>query len=212
MTDLSHIFWLGGGPCSGKTTVSDVIGKEHNVSIYHVDQRRDELHALADSKRHPKTIELSTRVRDEGWQAVVGQAFSLPVNESIEMLKTYFREETDLAIQVLKSLPADRPILVDSTHVLPEFAKEICGQDNAFFLLATDDVIRRRNRKRHAENNSMLGFTWPPELIEKQERSFIARTNYIRRTAQEHGYFALEIDGQLSPQQVEILVVEHFGF
>ena len=35
--DWTHICWLGGSPCSGKSTISTRLGKAYDIHVYHVD-------------------------------------------------------------------------------------------------------------------------------------------------------------------------------
>jgi hypothetical protein len=181
------------------------------VSVFHVDQHRNELMARVDPDRHPLTVELYSRIRTMGIQSVMISWLSMPFEESMAQNRAWFREETELAIDRIRSLPADRPILVDSTHVLPEIAADLGVADRAFFLLATPETIRRHNRLRHAEG-PQVGFVWPADLIEKQERSFIDRTRYIQETADRLGCASMTVNGSLTPEFVAQHVIGQFGF
>jgi len=68
MEGLSSVYWLGGGPCSGKTTASKVVGARAAVLVFHVDERRGESIARADPVRHPRVVETASRLRTEGIQ------------------------------------------------------------------------------------------------------------------------------------------------
>ena len=210
MDKLAHLYWLGGGPCAGKTTVSDVIAAKKNVGVHHVDQHRAEIHVGADTDRYPSTAQFVSEMRAVGSGAFFTRELSLPPQKSFSKWKDYFREETELAVEVLKTLPANRPFIVDSTHALPEFIRDLASPDHACFLVATDEVIRRHNRKRHAAG-PQVGFTWPEELIEKQEQSFSYRTHVIKKSALELGYAVVEVDDSLGPEEVADRVIECFG-
>ena len=40
----SQIFWLGGSPCSGKSSIAEQISEKSGVSVYHLDQVLYERH------------------------------------------------------------------------------------------------------------------------------------------------------------------------
>jgi len=35
---LSNVFWLGGSPCSGKSSISEILPQRFNLDVYHVDE------------------------------------------------------------------------------------------------------------------------------------------------------------------------------
>ena len=70
VNDLSHVYWLGGGPCSGKTTVSDVIGTRRDVLAYHVDQHREEIHAPCHSSTPSAGTTESGRLQFRSWDSL----------------------------------------------------------------------------------------------------------------------------------------------
>ena len=39
MNHLSHILWIGGSPCAGKSTVADIIRDRYGIVLYQADDR-----------------------------------------------------------------------------------------------------------------------------------------------------------------------------
>jgi adenylylsulfate kinase-like enzyme len=39
---LAHILWMGGSPCSGKTSIADLLADQYSLVVYHVDEMFDE--------------------------------------------------------------------------------------------------------------------------------------------------------------------------
>jgi adenylylsulfate kinase-like enzyme len=38
---LTQVYWLGGSPCAGKTTIAAIIAQEHSWQVYHLDRYID---------------------------------------------------------------------------------------------------------------------------------------------------------------------------
>ena len=50
---LSHVYWIGGPPDSGKTTIAELVAERHGFRSYHFDRHEPAHFARADATRHP---------------------------------------------------------------------------------------------------------------------------------------------------------------
>ena len=203
MNELSHVYWIGGGPTAGKTTVSNLIAASRNVEVFHTDDAiiRGVFFALADPDRHPRTVEFRSHVQAKGMKAVLDEFASLPIDDSVRGIRDFAPEVIDLTREALKSRPSHRPIIVESAHVYPEFMGEVVDRDQVCYLVASDETILSHYHKR----------VEAAQRSENYERSIVARGQYLRETVIEHGFKVLMIDEFRSPDAVAERVIEHFG-
>ena len=101
----------------------------------------------------------------------------------------------------MKSRSTHRPLIVESAHVYPEFLENVADHDHVCYLVASDETILNHYHKR----------VEAAQRSENYERCIVARSQYIRDTAIEHGFKVLMIDEFRSPDEVAERVIEHFG-
>jgi hypothetical protein len=110
--DLSHVYWIGGASCAGKSTISRALVERFEMRLYDCDAAY-EVHAKqATPERQPLLHRLSRLSWNEVWTRSVEQQ----VREEIEL----YHEEWPLILDDLRRLPADRPILAEGNALLPE--------------------------------------------------------------------------------------------
>ena len=107
--DLTHVYWLGGSSCAGKTTMSERFEKELGFDIYHIDPKwfGDHLHA-ADPERHPGMVKHRESVEGLGLQEIFE---TIPVDDFVESQIQFFTEEFGMIVDDLYEFPKDKPIL-----------------------------------------------------------------------------------------------------
>ena len=64
---LSHVLWLGGTPCSGKSSVAQQLIAQHAVQLYHYDRYEQAYLARRDPARHPAFCADAALTMDERW-------------------------------------------------------------------------------------------------------------------------------------------------
>jgi adenylylsulfate kinase-like enzyme len=50
---LAHILWMGGSPCSGKTSIADLLADQYSLVVYHVDEMFDEHQRRVTGEKQP---------------------------------------------------------------------------------------------------------------------------------------------------------------
>jgi 2-phosphoglycerate kinase len=112
-----NILWIGGSPCSGKSSVSDLLANQYDLQLYRVDDAlRHQLPRIVPA-RHPTLSAWLAASGDERWlkpiDTLVGDAigcyrdhFSLVAEDLF-----WLHEKCDGSL--------DRPILVEGTALLP---------------------------------------------------------------------------------------------
>src|SRR5215216_5249591 len=95
--ELGHAFWLGGSPCAGKSTISEILAGRFGLEVYHVDEAF-EVHAQSlDPVLHPAL----TRWRASSWD----RRWMQPVDRLLQEVIACYREHYTLILEDLLSMP-----------------------------------------------------------------------------------------------------------
>ena len=54
--DLSHVYWIGGSGCSGKSSIARILEKDHGFTAYHCDDHWQEHEERSSPAEHPATL------------------------------------------------------------------------------------------------------------------------------------------------------------
>src|SRR5687768_14715644 len=108
---LEHVFWLGGSPCAGKSSISDILASRFDLDVYRVDEAF-EIHAQRfDPVSHPAL----TKWRAASWN----QRWMQPIDSLVRNVIACYGEHFTLILEDVLSLPHHKPLLVEGTALLP---------------------------------------------------------------------------------------------
>jgi hypothetical protein len=111
-SDLAHIFWLGGSPCCGKSTIADRIAARAGMLVYRCDDAFYDHVKLVTPDTQPAFNKIASYDADGLWLRPVEQQIA----EEIEL----YREEFRMILEDLRALPTDRPIIAEGAALMPE--------------------------------------------------------------------------------------------
>jgi 2-phosphoglycerate kinase len=189
---LAHVFWIGGAPDSGKTSVARALSNKFGLSVYHYDQ--------ADLRHHERLGALRTEYSaflasgmDERWVE--------PTPE--ELAKRAWRAFEDRFPFVMEELSARLPspgtrILAEGFGLTPGLVAPLLSEpSHAVWLLPTEGFKRASMRQRG--KGTFEGAVSDPERAARNlfERDQILAER-IRREASALGLTIIEVDGSKS--------------
>lgn len=117
---LADVFWIGGPPDSGKTTVADLVGGRCGVSVYHLDRQEVDHIRRSDARLHPATYALrgllaapvDAPLLEETW-------VSSSPEKMAERAMASWSDLMPLVIEDLLALPDGTPIIAEGPGFLP---------------------------------------------------------------------------------------------
>jgi 2-phosphoglycerate kinase len=189
---LTYVFWIGGAPDAGKTSVARALSDKFGLSVYHYDQ--------ADLRHHERLATLSTEYSaflasgmDERWVA--------PTPE--ELAKRAWRAFEDRFPFVMEELRARAPspgagILAEGFGLTPGLvAPQLSEPSHAVWLLPTEGFKQASMRRRG--KGAFEGAVSDPERAARNlfERDQILAER-IRREAGALGLTIIDVDGSRS--------------
>jgi 2-phosphoglycerate kinase len=201
--DLGHVFWLGGSPCAGKSSVAEILAARFRLRLYRVDEAFEAHSRRFDPERHPAL----TSWRDSGWDA----RWMRPVESLVREVVACYGEHFTLILEDILSMPKGGPLLVEGSALLPgRVANVLADRGRALWLVPTEEFQRERYPKR----------AWVRGILEQCESPGAAFDNWMardaafaRRVESEAAGLGLEllrVDGKHSIEETAAEVASHF--
>lgn len=186
--ELAHVYWIGGGSGSGKTTIARRLANRYGLRHYSTDEKIREHGQRTPREERPFGCAFDEMGMDERWLSRAPET----------MLETFhlFRGECfHRVIEDLLDLPPDRRVVVEGFRLLPGLVRPFLDViDQGVWLLPTPDFRRAAFAKRTTLWD-IAGQTSDPEralqnLLER-DRLF---TDRLRDDVKIAGVPAVEVD------------------
>jgi hypothetical protein len=200
--DLSHVLWIGGSTCSGKSSIAGILGQEYRLPVYHYD-RHERLHiARMTPEEYPLYTSAIAGTMDERWvQRTPEQMYRGVVGSWAERFR--------LVVDDLMLIQGEPFVIAEGPGLFPGLvAPLLWSPHQAIWLVSSDDVIRRVRATRPTAIRDETSD--PDRAIE----NIIARdtmfASHIREEARKLDLKTLEIDWTHSLAETAALVEKHF--
>ncbi len=140
---LRHVYWMGGSPCAGKSTMAGLIAAAHGLTHYHIDQELRTRLPKPEPARQPCLAYWVSSTWDELWMR--------PVDVLLDDVIRCYQEQFDLVIADLLAMDAGAPILVEGNSLLPDsLAPFLFDRRRALWVIPTE-AFQRRNYPNRGE-------------------------------------------------------------
>jgi hypothetical protein len=199
---LAHVLWIGGPPCSGKTTVAGLLAGRHDLRGYNADVHTWEHHDKAVERGYADATYWQTATPDEIWLADLDTivAHTLEANA----------ERSRLMLEDLEALPTSPLIVAEGTPLFPWLvADRIADPDHAVFLVPSPAFQRARLLER--PRLTFERTSDPPRALENRMRRELEVGALIRRDALERGFHVLDVDGSRTAHEIAGAVEKLFA-
>lgn len=185
--DLSHVYWMGGSPCCGKSTIADQIAARYGLRVYRCDDAYETHAGLVSPEYHPVFAGLVTATADQVWLR--------PVQQQIEEEMALYREEFSMILADLRALPNDQPILAEGAALLPELLSGIGIEDHRMIWMIPTEAFQVTHYSRRA---------WRHDILKDCSNPEHAWENWMARDAG----FAREVDHQTRALGLNLITVD----
>src|SRR2546430_1047148 len=126
MSDSEHqlegVFWLGGSPCSGKSSISEIIAGRFGFDVYRVDEAFESHAQSFDPLREPALTKWSKSSWNQRWMQ--------PVESLVQDVIACYREHFTLVLEDIFSLPRRKSLLVEGAALLPAQVASVLSRQN----------------------------------------------------------------------------------
>jgi 2-phosphoglycerate kinase len=184
---LSNVFWLGGSPCSGKSSISEILSDRFDLDVYHADEVFETHQQDLKPAQQPTLTKWLASSCNERWMQ--------PLDRLVEDAIACYREHFDLIINDIAARPSGKSPLVEGTALLPrEVARILSKRSEAVWIIPTSNFQREHYSKRE----------WARTIVEQCDNPEKAFHNWMERDIR----FAEWITAEVSVLNLELLKVD----
>jgi 2-phosphoglycerate kinase len=200
---LENVFWLGGSPCAGKSSISEIIANRFDLEVYHVDEAFEVQARRLDPVRHSTLTKWSAASWDQRWM----QPFDSLVQNAIACYQEHFT----LILEDLFSIPKRKSLLVEGTALLPRQVTEVSSNQNrVIWLIPTPDFQKAHYSERDWARSIVAECSSPEEAFHNWMERDIRFAKWIETEASALHLPLLSIDGNRTMKENAEAVATHF--
>jgi len=202
---LKHVYWLNGGPCAGKTTMTKKFVEELGFQTLGDDVLK--YRPFTSPAQYPALQEPHPGLDWDEW-------FSRPVDVKCQWLFQLVEEMMEFFVVDLLKMPADKPIIID-LGIRPERILPFIPKERMICLYTSAEEIERLYffREDHKMILDVINRTAnPAETIKHGNKPMVKFSNEVVNACVSNGIKTLERTTDLSVDEQFRFVCEHFGF
>jgi hypothetical protein len=202
---LLHVYWIGGSPCSGKSSIVERLSERHAFQSYRVDDAFGAHTARATADAQPHLY----RVARINWDEIWGRPVEILLQDEIAV----YREEWAMIVDDLLALPDDLPVIAEGAALLPKLVHRVLSERrHAIWIVPTEAFQRQTYAQRGAWVDEILSHcTQPEQAFESWMARDTAYARWVQREARRLGLEARIVDGRRSIDENAAIVEAHFG-
>lgn len=201
---MGNIYYIGGSPCSGKSTLAGRLADRYGMAYYCLDDHLDEFMDLGARKGDGYLKNAYKMQGDTLWMRDTDEM----AEESLEIHRRIYK----FCLRDLKRLSQAGDVIAEGCGFLPELLKkDQIAADRAIFLVSNGNFQRQRYET----------FNFPKYVLALCENPDAAFDNWmardakvafaVKKTAEENGYKVLIIDNSSSEDRMQLSAEEIFG-
>jgi 2-phosphoglycerate kinase len=202
--DFAHVLWIGGSPCSGKSSVAEILAEKYDLSVYRCDDAFAEHVRRADPDRHPTLYRLTRMTWDEIWRR--------PVDVQIADEFACYREEFAMIVDDLMGYPRSTPVVAEGAALLPECVSCVLPDHHRAVWVVPTEAFQRGHY-------TLERRPWMREILDQCEDPAQAFHNWMDRDAgfarsvvksvRELDLTVLEVDGERTLAENVDVIARH---
>lgn len=201
---LDHVYWICGGPCGGKSTMTKSIASKWGMNYYSSDDHTFDYQRKANPQDHPAILR---HFIDWEW-FFLGRG-----NDRSHWLNSVFDESVEFIILDLLQMGKEKPIVVD-TFMEPAFLREISNPNQVVYVFAEDELIRSDYLDRdHLRGMEDLFPTLsdPQRARDETLNTVIKASNHYLQQAEQYQLKWFKRTSQSNKDQMLSAIEKHFG-
>jgi hypothetical protein len=200
---MKNIYYIGGSPCSGKSTIAEIISKKYGLYYFKVDDFLEKYTKMGDSKGYEICKKQAGMNPEQIWMR---DALVQCTEELV-----FYKEIFEFVLADLEKIEA-KGILTEGAAYLPELMKKMSISKDRYLAItpAKDFQISHYSQRE-----------WVPYVLEgcsDKEKAFsnwmdrdIMFAQEVQRQCREEQYVSIINDGNIEIDELAYLVVSHFG-
>ncbi|MET0751842.1 MAG: hypothetical protein ABWZ66_00590 [Pyrinomonadaceae bacterium] len=202
---MENVFWLGGSPCAGKSSISQILENDFDINVYRVDAAFENHRENFDESLHPALCRWESSTWNQRWMQ--------PIENLVRDVTRCYREHFSLIMEDVTAFPRNKPLMVEGTALMPQEVFRILPErNNAIWLIPTPEFQRKYYSQRE----------WIYEILKQCDNKEAAFQNWMERDAAFADFVANEaerlslewllVDESKTVEENAAIVAGHFKF
>lgn len=201
---IDNVFWLGGSPCSGKSTVAELMEQRLGLKYYKLDDHLDRFICCAADAGGQCSSRALSMTPDQIWMRE-------PAVQCQEEIGIYW-EIFPFAARELEELCHDGPVIAEGAGWLPELVHGYGVKPERYFCLVPSKEFQIEKYSQRP---------WIGHVLEGCSDKDMAFANWMERdalfavaavnNARAMGYSAMVNDGSVGIEELYRQIIGHFG-
>ena len=201
--ELTHVYWIGGSPCSGKTSIAKALAEVYNFQLYQADTAYSRHTKVVTPERQPIFHKLVHLSADELWMR--------PIKEQVTEELALYHEEFPLILDDLLAFPMTRPILAEGAALLPECVVPFLVEPHqAIWIVPTPEFQIEHYSQRAWAQAVVRSCADPQQAFHNWMQRDIRFAEHVEQTARHVNMRTLVVDGSHSLMETQARVEQHF--
>lgn len=199
-----NTYWIGGSPCSGKSTIAEKLVQEFEFDYYKCDDHLERYMKLGATMGKPTIGKMSTLSIDETWLR--------PVDEQVEDEFKFYEEAFEIVMNDIDKLPSSMGLVVEGAALLPQNMASIkISKENYICIVPSAEFQVEKYKER----------PWVSHYLRECSDSQTAFSNWMQRDirfaeivnlkATHLGYKVSVTDGITDIEAMYKSVLNHFN-
>ena len=198
-----RVFWLGGSPCAGKTSISEILAKRFGLDVYHVDEAFDLHLQQIDAAQQPALM----KWRESSWN----QRWMQPIDDLVQDVIACYGEHFDLVYEDILKIPGENNLLVEGTALLPrQVASVLTQREQAIWLVPSAEFQREHYSEREWARNIAAQCHSPDVSFHNWMERDVRFARWIEAEVTALNLAILRVDGTRTLEENAESVAAHF--
>lgn len=205
---MPKVYWIGGSPCAGKTTVAALLRQEHELEVYHLDRHIESYLDRAQTDQHPH-LNYYKKVGLKGFLVLAPE-------EQLRRVLGMCMECLPFVLEDIEAFSADSLVLVEGSLLRPVDIVRLAPEHQAFWLVPTEKFLLQAYPRRGTWVQEVLRSQFPEDkrldIFDNWMRRDMLHAHWTAEQALEVGIPVLWVDGTQSLQAIAAHIETQFGF
>jgi 2-phosphoglycerate kinase len=201
---INNLYFIGGSPCGGKSSVADWLSRHFNITVYHIDAHINRHLAMITPQAQPALHRWETQTWDQRWLQ--------PLDQLLQDAIDSYTEHFSLLLPELLEQAATGTLIVEGNPLLPALITPyLANHSQAIYLIAPPDLLRHFYNRRNWAFNVLKQCSDPEQAFNNWMERDIAFARHVEDQCRQYHLRCLVSEDKLSIEAKAITVADHFG-